>query len=152
MIRIYNGLDPTTPARFGEKLAFEITGNQQKGIIVNTLIGDIEIGGNTKSPYLQGTRTSDREMLTEKTYSGKQETITIQDKNIINLLEDFFTYLSLYVPSTTTFDSIYVKNARGKEYIQAQDLHRQKMTLHGGINKVVVDIDEGFQNAEIEIQ
>lgn len=152
-IRIYNGLDQTTPARFWETLVFEMTDKNTKNISIQTMIGKIDLEGNTKSPHLQGTRISDREMITEKASSGNVETISIVDNNTLNLLEDFFTNLTLYVPSSKTFDTIYIKNALGNAYIKTENLNRDHMMIHGGINKVTIDITDDIPaNATIEIQ
>ncbi|MFA7718144.1 MAG: LiaF domain-containing protein, partial [Candidatus Absconditabacterales bacterium] len=64
----------------------------------------------------------------------------------------FVTHLTLYIPSKTSFGTIYIKNARGKEIISTQDLHRKKLTLHGGINTINLAIANIDSDAEIEIQ
>ena len=151
-IRTYNGLNEQTPAKFGEPVAFEMTGGKKENINIKTLVWDLDIQWNTKSPYLQGTRTSDRDMISKTSTSGDQETIFIQDDNTLNLLQDFVSHLTLYVPAKTDFQDIYVRNARGTEHINTQDLSRHKMTFHGGVNRIVLDINDISAKAEIEIQ
>lgn len=152
VIRIYSSLDDHTVAKFGEQVAFQMTGAKSQNVKIQTLVGDMDIEGNKKSPYLQGTRTSDRDMITSKTISGNQQTTIIQDNNTLNLLQDFTSHLTLYIPNQTDFQSIYLRNAWWTENINTQDLRRQKMTLHGGINKIVLDINDVSPNATIEIQ
>jgi hypothetical protein len=112
----------------------------------------MEIEGNAKSPYLQGTWTSDREMIAERSQTGNQGTILLKDSDTLNLLQDFVTHLTLYIPSKTDFQAIYIQNARGKENISTQNLHRKKLTLHGGVNTINLNIVDVDPNAEIEIQ
>ncbi|MCX6823005.1 MAG: LiaF-related protein [candidate division SR1 bacterium] len=151
-IRIYNGLDENTKTTFAEPIAFEITGNRSENISIKNLANNLDLEGNTKSPYLQGTRTSDRDMLTSRSTTGGQETLLIQENNTLNLLQDFVSQLTLFTPSKTDFQNIYIRNARGTENINTQDLNRHKMTLHGGINKIVLDINNVPKDAVIEIQ
>ena len=91
-------------------------------------------------------------MLTSTSSTGNQETLLIQENNTLNLLQDFVSNLTLYAPSKTNFQNIYIRNARGIENINTQDLSRHKMTLHGGINKIVLDINNVPKDAVIEIQ
>jgi len=151
-IRTYNWLNEDTPDKFGEPVAFEMTGWKKETINIKTLVGDIDIEWNTKSPYLQGTRTSDRDMISKTSTSGAQETMFIQDDNTLNLLQDFVSHLTLYVPAKTDFQDIYVRNAWGTENINTQDLSRHKMTFHGGVNRIVLDINDISAKTEIEIQ
>ena len=151
-IRIYNGLNENTSTTFAEPIAFQITGNKSENITIKNLANNLDLEGNTKSPYLQGTRASDRDMLTSTSTTGNQETLLIQENNTLNLLQDFVSNLTLYAPSKTDFQNIYIRNARGTENINTQDLSRHKMTLHGGINKVVLDINNVPKDAVIEIQ
>ena len=151
-IRIFHNLSADTPAKFDTPVLYEITGTKNENLTISTLVGNMDIEGNTKSPYLQGTRTSDRDMITSKTQTGDQETILIQDHNTLDLLENFISKLTLFVPSTSNFWNIYIKNARGKEDIETSDMHRKKLTLHGGINTIHVQIDDMDKLGELEIQ
>lgn len=91
-------------------------------------------------------------MVTSKTYTGNEGTITINENNTLNLLQKFVTHLTLYVPSQTAFDTIYVKSAVGEIHIATQDLHRKKLLIHGGINKINVDIQDVDSGSTIEMQ
>ncbi|MEI7558920.1 MAG: hypothetical protein WCJ45_09445 [bacterium] len=88
-----------------------MTGAKSQNVKIQTLVGDMDIEGNRKSPYLQGTRTSDRDMISSKTISGNQQTTVIQDNNTLNLLQDFTSHLTLYIPNQTDFQGIYLRNA-----------------------------------------
>ena len=151
-IRIYNGLDENTKTTFAEPIAFEITGNTAENITIKNLANNLDFEGNTKSPYLQGTRASDRDMLTSRSTTDGHETLLIKENNTLNLLQDFVSNLTLYAPSKTNFQNIYIRNARGTENINTQNLNRHKMTLHGGMNKIVLDINNVPKDALIEIQ
>jgi hypothetical protein len=91
-------------------------------------------------------------MITQRIYTGNQETILIKDDNTLNILQKFITQMTLYVPSKTSFASIYVKNALGNETISTQDLHWKKLTLHGGINTIHVNVMNIDKDSEINIQ
>jgi hypothetical protein len=131
---------------------FTLIDTQQNNLNISLLAGDIEMEGNTKSPYLQGTRTSDRKMLTGTIISGNQTTTTIKDDNTLNLLEDFVSHLTIYVPAKTKFNTIYIKNGRGSSTINTQDLHWNKLIINGGINKLNLQIPDADANAQVEIQ
>ena len=124
-------MNENTTATFAEPIAFEITGNTSENITIRNLANNLDFEGNTKSPYVQGTRASDRDMLTNRSTTGGQETLLIKENNTLNLLQDFVSNLTLYAPTKTDFQNIYIRNARGTENINTQDMNRQKMTLNG---------------------
>ncbi len=111
-IRTYNSLDETAVAKFGEQIVFEITGSKTDTITIKTLATNIELEGNTKSPYVQGTRNADRKITTDNIISGTQHNILIQEDTTLNLLYDLVSNLNLYIPSKTNFQNIYIRNAR----------------------------------------
>jgi hypothetical protein len=91
-------------------------------------------------------------MTTSTFVSGGQQNFLIQEDNTLNLLEEFVSHLTLYVPNKTNFQNIYIRNARGQENINTQDMNRRKITLNGGIDKIVLDINDIAAQSEIEIQ
>lgn len=91
-------------------------------------------------------------MMTSTSVTSGQQIFLIQENNTLDLLEKLVSHLTLYIPSTKDFQSIYIRNARGTENINTQDMDRQKMTFHGGINKIVIDINRIPNQSEIEIQ
>ena len=151
-IRIYYGFDDNRPAKFGEQIVFQITWNKAEVATIKTLATNIDLEGNTKSPYLQGRRDADRDMTTSTFVSGGQQNFLIQEDNTLNLLEDFVSNLTLYIPTKTDFKNIYIRNARGVENINTQDMNRRQITLNGGINKIVLDINNIADRSTIEIQ
>jgi hypothetical protein len=91
-------------------------------------------------------------MTTSTFVSGSQQNSLIQEDNTLNLLEDFVSNLTLYIPTKTDFKNIYIRNARGVENINTQDMNRRQITLNGGINKIVLDINNIAEKSTIEIQ
>jgi hypothetical protein len=91
-------------------------------------------------------------MTTSTFVSGGQQNFLIQEDNTLNLLEDFVSHLTLYIPTKTDFKNIYIRNARGIEDINTQDMNRRQITLNGGINKIVLDINNIADRSTIEIQ
>jgi hypothetical protein len=91
-------------------------------------------------------------MTTSTFVSGGQQNFLIQEDNTLNLLEDFVSHLTLYIPTKTDFKNIYIRNARGVENINTQDMNRRQITLNGGINKIVLDINNIADRSTIEIQ
>lgn len=151
-IRIYYGFDEDRPAKFTEQVVFQITGSKAEYATIKTLATNVDLEGNTKSPYLQGIRTADRDMTTSTFVSGGQQNSLIQEDNTLNLLENFVSDLTLYIPTKIDFQNIYIRNARGSENINTQNMNRHKITLNGGINKIVLDINDIAAKSEIEIQ
>jgi len=155
-IRIYNGLNPQSETKFGQTLQYTITGTKNEQLITSTLIGNISIEGNTKSPNIQGIWESDRPLHQEKILSGVNEILTLKEDNTINVLEQYVSKLTLFAPSSKSFTHIYLKNAFGEESVDTTHLNREKITFHGWINKISLNITDcptsGFVQIEGAIQ
>ena len=130
-IRIYNGLNPESQTRFGQPIQYTITGDKNEQLITSTLIGEIHVEGNTKSPYIQGIWESDRPLNQDKALSGTDEILSLTEDNTINLLEQYVSKLTLFAPSAKRFTHIYLKNAIGEESVDTTNLNREKITFHG---------------------
>jgi hypothetical protein len=151
-VRIYSGLNPESETKFGQPIQYTITGNKNEQLITSTLIGDIHIEGNTKSPYIQGIRESDRPLHQEKTFSGSNETLTLKEDNTINILEQYVSKLTIFAPSAQQFNHIYLKNAIGEESVDTSHLNREKITFHGGINKISLNITDCPTSGLVQIE
>ena len=141
-IRIYNGLNPESQTRFGQPIQYTITGDKNEQLITSTLIGEIHVEGNTKSPYIQGIWESDRPLNQDKALSGTDEILSLTEDNTINLLEQYVSKLTLFAPSAKRFTHIYLKNAIGEESVDTTNLNREKITFHGWINKVALNVTD----------
>ncbi len=151
-VRIYSGLNPETQTKFGQPIQYTITGNKTQELITSTLIGEIHIEGNTKSPHIQGIRESDRPLHQEKTFSGTNEILTLKEDNTLNILEQYVSKLTLFAPSTKEFTHIYLKNALGEESVDTSHLNREKITFHGWINKILINITDCPTSGLVQIE
>lgn len=151
-VRIYSGLNPESQTRFGQPIQYTITGNKNEQLITSTLIGEIHVEGNTKSPYIQGIWESDRPLNQEKTFSGTNETLTLKEDNTINILEQYVSKLTIFAPSAQHFNHIYLKNAIGEESVDTSHLNREKITFHGWINKISLNITDCPNSGLVQIE
>ena len=124
-----------------------MTGTKKEILETSTLIGNIDVEGNTKSPYIQGIRESDRPLLQNKTLSGDKEILSLWEDNTINVLEQYVSNLTIFGPKEQHFTQIYLKNGFGEESIDTTNLNRDTLTLHGAINKIMVKVTDTPSNS-----
>ena len=154
-IGIYTSLNPSSKRKSGSNINYTITetsGDTEKNLYLETLIGNSYIEGDNKSNNIQATRNSDRKLLVSSGNDTKENYLRLYEDRNRNVLQNYISNINLTIPNNSTLDLLYIKNLFWLHTINLNTFKRKMVKIHAGIDDITIKIGNVLSGNKVEIQ
>jgi hypothetical protein len=139
-IWVYTSLNPSTETKFGSYISYPFSSSTQYSkLYINNLISDITLIGKETDNFLEWNYWSDRKLLVFSGYKDNFQYYSIKEETNLNLLQNYYSVLSLGVSSTQSL-YLYMKNLLSLQKLDLSNTLVKSVKIHSAamISDIVV--------------